>query len=61
VCVEEGEHVVDHVLVVLGEMAYSTRPSYAAVTMTATSVSVRRASFWWNSAKDTVATEMESP
>jgi hypothetical protein len=49
------------VLVVLGEMAYSTRPSYAAVTMTATSVSVRRASFWWNSAKDTVATEMESP
>jgi hypothetical protein len=52
VCVEGGEHVVGHVLIALGEMAYSMRPSYVAVTMTATSVLVRRARFWWNSVKD---------
>lgn len=37
-CVEEGEHVVGHVLVVLGEMACSIRPSPAAVMMAAASV-----------------------
>lgn len=52
VCVEEGEHVVGHVLVVLGEMACSIRPSSAAVMMAAASVSVRRVRFWWNSAND---------
>jgi hypothetical protein len=52
VCVEEGEHVVGHVLVVLGEMACSIRPSSAAVMMVAASASVRRARFWWNSAND---------